>query len=53
MVSKYCYVIPINQFLYTVKQFQVFQSNMNNSIKNCLPTVKWFHVLLCNTNNST
>ena len=29
---KYFYVIPIIQFLYTVKWFQVFLCNTNNSI---------------------
>ena len=31
--SKYCYAIPIIQFLHWAKQFQVFLSNKNNTIK--------------------
>ena len=30
--SKYCYVIPIIQFRHTLKGFQVFLCNTNNSI---------------------
>ena len=32
--------------------FQVFLSNMKNSIFFCLPNVKWFYVFLCNRNIS-
>ena len=35
--SKYCLIIPMIQFLHTVRQFQVFLSNTNDStITNCI-----------------
>ena len=52
---KYCYVIQINQFRHTVKEFQVLLFNINNFIQHypfVLHTGKWSQVLLCITNNS-
>ena len=40
-------------FFPTVKWFQVFLSNTNNSICICLNTVKWCQALPFNSNNST
>ena len=40
---KYCYVIPIIQFLYLVKWFHVFLWNTIQLIILCLLTVKWLN----------
>ena len=44
--SKYCYVILIIQFKDTVKEFQVFLSNINNSIEHYLNDFKYCYVML-------
>ena len=52
--SKYYNVISINQFLHTVKFFQVSQFNTNYSVQHYsfVCPIKWFQVFLWNTNNS-